>query len=106
MSIKFNYLFAAVVGLASFVPATAFAEHCDGLEKNASWQAGMANLISQLEKEDYDAAIETAKPLFAICSTMPSLNYYTAMAMQKKDPQRALLYLQEAAKRTSQFTTT
>ena len=106
MSIKIKHLFAVVAGLASLVPATSFGQNCDGLDQNQSWQAGMANLISQLDKEDYDAAIETAKPLFAICPSMPSLNYYTAMAMKHKDPQRALLYLQEAAKRTSQFTTT
>ena len=106
MSFKIKHLVASLGMALGMLPAISFAQNCDGLDQNSSWQAGMANLISQLDKEDYDAAIESAKPLFAICPSMPSLNYYTAMAMKHKDPQRALLYLQEAAKRTSQFTTT
>ncbi len=106
MPFKIRHLVVLLAMVAGLLPAMSYAQNCDGLDQNASWQAGMANLIAQLDKEEYDAAIETAKPLFAICPTMPSLNYYTGLAMKHKDPQRALLYFQEAAKRTSQFSTT
>ena len=105
MSLKIKHLVSAIATIACLAPSLSYAQNCDNLDQNPSWQAGMTNLISLLEKEEYDAAIETAKPLFAICPTMPSLNYYTAMAIRPKDPARSLLYLQEAAKRTSQFTT-
>ena len=105
MSLRLKHLAAALFCLAGLIPATSFAQNCDGLDRNSSWQAGMAELSEHIDKEEYDAAIESAKPLFAICPGMPSLNYYTAIAMRDKDPARSLLYLQEAAKRTSQFST-
>lgn len=105
MSLRLKHLAAALFCLTGLIPVTSFAQNCDNLDKNSDWQAGMNKLTEHIDKEEYDAAIEAAKPLFAICPGMPSLNYYTAIAMREKDPARSLLYLQEAAKRTSQFST-
>lgn len=85
--------------------ASAKAQSCDNLAENASWADGMSALIYHIDKGEFDKAIEAAKPLFAICPKMPSLNYYTGLAFESQDPARALYYFQEAGKNTVEFTT-
>ena len=92
------------VCIPSFALAQASDDPCLHLVENATWQTGIQKLQELTEKGDYDAAIQEAGPLFGICGRTPELNYYTGVSLQKKgDTARALRYLQEAAKATSEF---
>ncbi len=102
-----KHKFALLTGLTIgtwMIPSLAFAEDCDTLDTNTEWQTGMGKVRNAYEIKDYSRVIEEAKPLFAICPRAPELNYYTGSALKKNgDTARALRYLQEAAKGTTEF---
>lgn len=89
---------------ACLLPALGFADDCNTLDKNVEWNEGLQKLATGIENKDYQYVIESAKPLYNICARAPELNYYTGVAlMNTDDTARAIRYLQEASKGTSEF---
>ena len=98
LRIVFSCLFAAALLAA---PAIAFA-NCSDLNSNATWNKGLAQLQKQVESAKFNEALETAKPLFAICQDSPALLYFTGQAMQGTgDEERARIYFQKASESLS-----
>ncbi len=83
---------------------TAFANECDDLETNTTWQKGM-NTIAQMQKQgNHEQALEETKKLYKICSLAPSLLYMTGESLEATgDKERALIYYQKATENMSQM---
>lgn len=89
----------------TLLPATGYAD-CNDLSNNPKWTSQLTILKEQVDSKKYSEAIETSKPLFAICQESPALLYYTGLALQGNgDADRAKVYFQKASEATSGMAT-
>ncbi len=90
-------LFPAIF-LSCFISSQALAENCEGLASNPEWTQNLAKIQEDYKAGNYGAVVETAKPMFQICSISPALLYYTGSAIEKQgDAERALIYYTKAS---------
>ena len=101
-NIQYAHLLSCLIA-ASFLalPSITFAD-CNELNSNAAWNKGLSLLQKQVEGAKFSEALETSKPLFAICQNSPSLLYFTGLAMRGTgDEERARIYFQKASESLS-----
>lgn len=72
-------------------------DNCANVANNERWNSLQLTLKEQLEKEQYDNALNTANELSSICDAVPTLNYITGNIYQKqKDKESARKYYKKA----------
>ena len=101
---KLILLFA--IALSCFISTQAFAGDCSEIANNREWIEGINKLQEYYKAENYDAIIETAKPLFQICGDSPTLLFFTGTAIEKKgETERALIYYTKASENLTAIAT-
>lgn len=95
---KHSVVFSVLVALSIFGSSQAFADDCNNIGSNAEWLEGMSKIQSDFKAGNYESVIETAKSMYQICATSPSLLFYTGLAIEKQgDVERATIYYQKAS---------
>lgn len=93
--------FVLFLGLFSM---NAYADSCDGLDKNAKWLKLSKTLDINIEAGEYKSALETIESMKEICSRAPILNYNAGVVYRRMgDDTKALYYLQIATLNTEEF---
>ena len=91
-------------GLTLIALHSAFADGCDNLDSNASWNNNFAQLNDAFKQQNWDKAIAISRDLEAICDQSPRLNYVVAHIYQKKgDNEKYLFYLTKSTMNTERF---
>lgn len=81
-----------------------YAQNCQNLERNTTWNEIMAQISDDMQSERYDQALEKAKKLENICANSPTLNYVISKIYHHKDDgSKELYYLQLATRQTTDF---
>ena len=97
--------FAAAVSLLCSVHS-AYAEDCSNFSNNPNWQTNFEHLQNEIFNQNYEAALESAKTLFAICPRSPAVNYYSGVALRGLgDEAKATMMFQKASEYTTEFST-
>ena len=83
---------------------SAFADGCDNLNSNPSWNDNFAQLNDAFKAQNWDKAIAISRDLEAIGDQSPKLNYVVAHIYQKKgDQEKYLYYLTKSTMNTEKF---
>ena len=100
-------LLSIVMGLGICIgigASTAWADGCDGLDRNSKWLKLSKSLSQTIDNEDYDEALEIVSSMQEICTRSPALNYSAGVIYRKLgDETKALYYLQIATLNTEEF---
>lgn len=84
--------------------AGAFADECDLLNEDATWNDSMIKLIGYMTAQDYDKAEELSHQMSLRCSRSPMLNYIQGKIQEEKsDVDAAKLFYQKASEYTYDF---
>ena len=82
----------------------AFADDCSNINSNPQWTLNVQMLRQDIQYENYDAALEKAAALSAICADSPTLNYAISMIYNKKgDKAQEREYLERATANLNRF---
>ena len=101
---KKSLLMSAAALLSLGFASNAMAQSCTDLDSNPEWTLQIQMLGQDVQYENYDAALEKANKLSAICSTSPVLNYTISKLYAKKgDADKEKYYLQLATRNTKEF---
>ncbi len=102
--LKFAYTCAGG-GLCSLaLISSAFADSCDNLENNKTWNATFEKLNEAYTNKDYTAALQYSRELEKICELSPILNYTIAYIHKGLgDKEKYLFYLQKSTQNTERF---
>ena len=84
--------------------STAWADGCDGLDRNSKWVKLSKSLGQSIDNEDYETALDIVSSMQEICTRSPTLNYSAGIIYRKLgDETKALYYLQIATLNTEEF---
>ena len=102
--LKLAYIFAGG-GLCSLaLISSAFADSCDKLENNKTWNATFEKLNEAYVNKDYATALQYSRELESICELSPILNYTIAYIHKGLgDKEKYLFYLQKSTQNTERF---
>ena len=102
--LKFVYMCAGG-GLCSFaLISSAFADSCDKLDSNKTWNATFEKLNEAYQNKDYATALQYSRELENICELSPILNYTIAYIHKGLgDREKYLFYLQKSTQNTERF---
>lgn len=77
---------------------------CQSLNENPEWMGGLQDVISEIQANDYQAALKKSKRLSEICPNAPTLNYMQGKIYENlNDKSNALYYYQKASENTYNF---
>lgn len=77
---------------------------CLSLNENPIWNQEIGRMLENLERKNYDAALQNVDKLNAICDRSPILNYSIARIYQKKGEEKnALKYFKRATVMSTEF---
>lgn len=100
-------ILSTTVAVAVAVLSTAsigYAQNCQNLERNATWNETMEQISDDMQSERYDQALEKAKRLENICASSPTLSYVISKIFHHKDDgSKEIYYLQLATRQTKDF---
>ena len=101
--LKFAYMCAG--GLCSLTLVTpAFADSCDNLDSNKTWNATFEKLNNAYLRQDYATALQYSRELENICELSPILNYSIAYIHKGLgNSEKYLFYLQKSTQNTERF---
>ncbi|MBO4350507.1 MAG: hypothetical protein J6A01_06145 [Proteobacteria bacterium] len=101
--IKIAYVCAG--GLCSLALVTsAFADSCDNLDSNNTWNATFEKLNEAYVRQDYATALQYSRELENICELSPILNYTIAYIHKGLgNSEKYLFYLQKSTQNTERF---
>ena len=84
--------------------SSAFADSCDNLNTNKTWNATFEKLNEAYQNKDYATALQYSRELENICELSPILNYTIAYIHKGLgDNEKYLFYLQKSTQNTERF---
>ena len=84
--------------------SSAFADNCDNLNNNKTWNATFEKLNEAYQNKDYATALQYSRELESICELSPILNYTIAYIHKGLgDNEKYLFYLQKSTQNTERF---
>ncbi len=95
---------ALAAGLFMFNAGSAFADECDYLDEDNTWNDSMIRLVGLMTAQEYEKAENLSHDMSLRCSRSPMLNYIEAKIQEEKnDIDAAKLYYQKASEYTYDF---
>ncbi len=89
-----------------WLPSVGMAQNCTDLSTNETWMTKLQEMGASVATKEWDAALNTGRELYAICSDSPILNYYIGISLQAKGERvKSMQYLIAASENTMKFAT-
>lgn len=90
--------------LLPFLSSTVFADPCDTISQDPTWNENIKRAHEALTDKSYDKVLEISRELYNTCPRSPALNYLIGKSLlETGEHTKGVMYLQKASEYTSEF---